>query len=272
MSMALTVVLLTTASVVLFAKESVERRLETAVTNNALTRFVSYPDAGGGGVFKANTNFWAGGIDFSCASPLNSCSGRMRAGTLISPRHIIGAKHFPLSVGARILFVGEGGWACPCYIEKTKALPDCDIQIGLLNAEVSPDIHPAKILPQDYVDYIGAGEGLPTVRLNQFGEAVLYSLAPLPTNGQMRANICFRNPVSDRGRLFTKKTVMYDSGGPMFLLIGDMPVLLCCLYGGAFGSGPAIHCRRVQIQAAMDELCPGYKLEAFDFKKVRVER
>jgi len=42
-------------------------------------------------------------------------------------------------------------------------------------------------------------------------------------------------------------------------------ILLYCLYTGGAGLGPFVHTKRRQIQQAMNNLCPGYKLETFDF-------
>ena len=53
--------------------------------------------------------------------------------------------------------------------------------------------------------------------------------------------------------------------GAAFLLIGNEPILLYCLHTGGVGHGPSVFHHRKEIQQAMDELCPGYKLEAFDF-------
>ena len=64
------------------------------------------------------------------------------------------------------------------------------------------------------------------------------------------------------------KIVGGDSGDPAFLLIGDEPILLYCLHYGGVGSGPPLHHHRKEIQKAMDDLCPGYKLEMFNFRKV----
>ena len=68
------------------------------------------------------------------------------------------------------------------------------------------------------------------------------------------------------------KIVTGDSGNPAFLLIGSEPILLYCLHTGGVGHGPAIHAHRREIQKAMDELCPGYMLEVFDFSRGKSEK
>lgn len=234
----------------------------------ALNRFVDYAANGPKDMFTANTNFWARDVDFSCASPWNSAHGRLRAGTLISKRHILFAKHYPLPVGTRIVFVGDNGGVCPLRLAATKSLAQTDIMIGLLNYEVTPNVHPAKILPADYETYIGDGKGLPVVTLNQQEQAFVTELNAIPRDAEMGRRDAAPTllssrppPEGSRRALFRKPIVVGDSGNPAFLVVGRAPVLLYCLWYGGAGSGPSVHRYRGEIQQAMDELCPGYKLE-----------
>ena len=253
-----------------YATNSVALRIAGADPAVSLSRFAEYPPSKGKlgfprclweKPFPANDKFWLKDVDFSCASPWTDESGSVRAGTLISRRHVIFAKHFALWKGVRILFVDGAGEVCPCRIEATKPLEKCDIMIGLLDYEVTPNIHPAKVLPEDYEKWIGDGKGLPIVTFNQ-REQVLLS----------RLNIISSNDVSNvfetdaRRMMFGGKMVTGDSGNPAFLLIGNEAILLYCLYSGGAGNGPSIFHSRKEIQKAMDELCPGYRLEEFDFK------
>lgn len=248
-----------------FSVRSVAARIAAANPTNGLSRFVGYPAGADKDRFRPNTNFWARGVDFSCASPWNSCGGRTRAGTLISRRHIIFAKHYPIAAGSRILFVDDEGGVCPCYVDKTKALAACDIMVASLDAEVTPNIVPAKILPPDAGKYLGRGEGLPVVTFNQVEKLFLNELNAIPTNGSPWKSMSCRVPNDGRWQAFRERLIVGDSGDPAFLLVGDRPILVYCVQGGGCGSGPAIHLHRREIQAAMDELCPGYKLENFDF-------
>lgn len=247
------------------AIDSVERRLLGADPSNALCRFVNYPTGARSDRYVINTNFWARGIDFSCVSPWNSAGGALRAGTLISKRHVIFAKHFQMKAGTRIVFVGEDGVVCPCYIEKIKSMDLQDVTVGLLNAEVTPNIHPAKILPSNFMRYIGNGRGLPIVTFNQKEKLFLTEANLLATNGTAITHITCRAPRNGRMARFREKMITGDSGNPAFLLIGNQAILLYCLRGGGTGDGPAVHIFKREIQKLMDELCPGYKLEAFDF-------
>ena len=250
--------------------EFVDSRLAGLNPTNAISRYLEYSQRGAKDVFVPNTNFWLRGVDFSCVSPWNSGGGRLRAGTAISKRHVVLASHFSLWKGVRIVFVGEDGGVCPCYIENTRKVGKTDILIGLLNAELTPNIHPAKILPEDCEKYIGTGEGLPVVTFNQHEQALLTESEAIVTNGVPKKGFRSRKPGDERRRAFMKMIVVGDSGNPSFLLVDGTPILLYCLHGHGYGcgSGPSIFAYRREVQAAMDELCPGYKLEAFDFAQM----
>lgn len=260
-------VLAATLAIPRFASESIDRRIAEADAVDGLARFVDYPSGADKDRFTLNPKFWAKGVDLSCASPWNSKCGTQRAGTLISKRHIVFAKHFPLWKGVRIVFVGEDGGVCPCTIQATRVVDGSDIAVGLLNAEVTPNIHPAKVLSPDCEKYIGTGEGMPVVTFNQCENLYLTELISMPTNGAAYRLIGSNMSKDARRASFKKKIIVGDSGNPAFMLIGNQAVLLYCLSGR--GAGPAIHLYGREVQRIMDELCPGYKLETFDFSKVR---
>ena len=246
--------------------QSVEKRLQVSEPGVGLSRFVSYASKATRGEFQANAAFWAKDVDWSCASPWNSDRGRLKAGTLVSRRHVVFARHFPIAEGSRILFVGKDGAVCPCRIVKTKAIEGSDIMVGALDYEVTPNIRPAKILPGDHEKYIGDGVGLPLVAFTQNERASVTEVAQIYTN-KVKCVRC-RPPTDPLRTRFFEKIVLGDSGNPVFMLVGDEPVLLFCLSGGGAGSGAALHRFRSEVQATMDELCPGYRLEEFDFSQV----
>ena len=138
--------------------------------------------------------------------------------------------------------------------------------IGALDYEVTPNIHPAKILPDDYAKYIGDGKGLPIVTFNQREQAYLSQLNCITSN-----HVSNVSATNGNWKALGGKIIVGDSGNPAFLLIGNEPILLYCLHTGGVGHGPSVFHHRKEIQQAMDDLCPGYKLEAFDFSKVRCD-
>ena len=240
----------------------------------SLARFLDYPACFKTSAFTLETpvlnpDFWLKDIDFSCASPWNSGAGRFRAGTAISKRHVVFANHFPLWKGVRILFVGSDGGVCPCTVEAVRRVGNSDIMVGLLNAELTPNIHPAKILPADYERHLGAIRGAPVISFNQNEEVFLHELNEVPTNAVPSAR--FRSTWTSHPvrRQMSGNIVKGDSGNPAFMIFGNQPILVYCLFGGGPGSGYALHMYSREIQKVMDELCPGYKLEEFDFKMLK---
>ena len=215
--------------------------------------------------FRPNPDFWLKDVDFSCASPWNSGSGRLRAGTAVSPRHVVFSKHFALWKDVRIVFVSKVGVPSAYYIEKVLDLPECDISVGLLNAELVPDVRPAKVLPPDFAKHMGKLEGLPVVTLNQDEKAMLSEMKPTYTNSPTYRLDDFREPAAKDRKPYHVKVRSGDSGSPTFLVCDNEPILLFCQTTTIGGYG--LHRFRREIQAAMDALCPGYRLESFDFAK-----
>lgn len=253
------------------AADGIARRVAGADPAVCLARFADYPPGRGRlgfprclweKPFPANGRFWLKGIDFSCASPWSDECGTVRAGTLISRRHIVFARHFPLWRGCRILFVDREGEVCPLRVEATKAVEGTDIMIGSLDYEVTPNIRPARILPENYADYIGDGKGLPIVTFNRDEKAYLSECRGITSNAILNAA-----STDAAWKALGGKMVSGDSGNPAFLIIGDEPILLYCLHTGGAGHGPPIHRYRREVQRAMDDLRPGYRLESFDFSK-----
>lgn len=243
-------------------------RLESCNPTNCLSRFIDYSSNARKDIFIHNTNFWAKGIDFSCVSPWNSVGGSLRAGTLISRRHIVFAAHFQLQKGARMLFVDRAGNVCPCYLGNTKDIPGTDIMIGALETEVTPNISPAKLLPLDFHKYLPEfGIGMPIATFNRQEKLFLTEANAIPYTRQSRGYIRSSITKCKSFEKFRERIVVGDSGNPAFLLIGNEPVLLCCLQFGGYGSGPALHLYAKEIQAVMDQLCPGYRLEFYNFEK-----
>ena len=251
-----------------FALKSLAERLSKYAPTNSLARFVNYPNGAARGKFTPNPNFWLSDVDFSSVSPWNSGGGALRAGTAISKRHVIFAQHFPLWKGVRILFVGKDGGVCPCYIDKTKGIPSSDIMVASLDSELTPNIVPAKILPRNFAEHVGGCGGFPVVTFNRQEKAYLTFLNGMVKEytGQ-RHGLCHKSDNPEWAK-FREDIVVGDSGNPAFVLIGNQPILVYCLQGGGCGMGSAIHSRSREIQAAMDELCPGYKLEEFDFTAI----
>ena len=254
--------------------QSVDSRISNE-RNASLDRFLNYPRDGRRGLSRPNPAFWARDVDLTCASPWNSIGGNFRACTLISKRHVITVRHYPIDPGATVYFVDAVGNVHSRRVTGVRkfAEDDADIMVGVLDAEVPEGIHPAKILPEDYAKYIGNGEGLPVATFSYNEQFVVTELRAIPANRYMNIKCSMRIPEFIRSRLisegprakFCKLLDQGDCGNPAFLIAGTVPILIYCDTTNNASSGPQIHLYRKEIQAAMDELCPGYKLEVYDF-------
>jgi len=147
-----------------------------------LSRFLDYPPSRGilgfprclfENPFKPNPDFWLKDVDFSCVSPWNDSYGRFRAGTAISKRYVLFVDHFPVAPGTRMTFVGVNGDVSHYTIKATKALSENDILVGLLDYELTPDVHPAKILPMKGECLFEEGSKWPVVTFDQYERACL---------------------------------------------------------------------------------------------------
>lgn len=247
--------------------ESISRRIVESPANR-LTRFLHYLPNAHRGLFVENPNWYLKGIDFTCVSPWNSSSGAFRGGTAISRRHIIFSKHYPISVDADVTFVGESGVATRYRVVATKELPRCDIMIGALDYELTPDIHPAKILPADFAKTLVEGSKWPVVTFNQREEALLSELRSSLSKQYRKPLLTNQKASIAEWKRYGGEIVGGDSGNPAFLLYKGHPILLYCIQGTGAGVGPQIHRYRSRIQQVMDELCPGYMLQAVDLSKL----
>lgn len=172
-------IVLAVLSVYDYATNSIARRIAGADPAVCLSRFGNYPNCFRPKLLSTprpelNDKFWLKDLDFSCVSPWNDAMGRCGAGVAVTKRHILYSNHFNMGKGTRILFVGQDGEVCPCYLEGSRKVADTGLMVGLLNAEVTPNIKPAKVLPPDYGKHIGDGRGFPVITFNQDEEVVLH--------------------------------------------------------------------------------------------------
>ena len=237
-------------------------------TNKDMNLFVNYIANGEQTNFVKNANCWAYDIDLSCASMWNSKNKYQRAGTAISPRHVIFAKHFSIPVGDVLWFMACDGEILSRTVVET-INPIGDIAIGLLDSELPTNqITIATIVDDNFEDYLGCCKYLPIVRLDQEEKAIVSNLATLRSSSLIVAEIL---PHKQNEVLYFEGVVSGDSGDPQFLVYGDCPVILGALtsyVANHAGSGPFYTFHRDKIQQAMDELCRGYLLKTFNLENL----
>lgn len=230
-----------------------------------------------------NPNVWTGAYDITGIMQHNTTGGNNghRGATLISPRHVYMAGHFPVAVGATITWVKSDNTTVQRTLSAVENLPAVlyqgqitgdlyyrspDIQIGLLSSDVPSGITFYKILPADWQDYLTlyTNSELPIIvgaqqrRLYQrwwkwLDQATLYGA---PAGQEVPAIV---HTLAD---VASAAMIVGDSGQPLFLPVNGELVLL----GAHFSSISCDHAATFAsyIDAAMTSLGGGYTTESVD--------
>ena len=249
---------------------SVDDRLAGKTPSVALPLYNGYPMYGPSLVNHVNTNCWAYGLDFSCASPWNTVyTSRLYPATAISRRHVILAAHLtPTDFQPLYGFRGTNNVFFTRSLVATNYIGN-DIVVGLLDSELPAAVNPAKILPADAPDYIKSGRGVPVIALDQYERVYVTDMSALyefrkDTGVGDVDGVSFSRPNNVTRKAFNKFPLQGgDSGDPCFAVISNNLVLLSHL-SLADWFGPSYATLKSQIQAAMDALCTGYSLEEYD--------
>lgn len=233
-------------TVIEWADNAVMSRLNsvnTLYTPTIYKRVFSFQDHIGSGnnnipTYTRNLSGWTYDLrqQLTCASPWNSSGsgGVGRAGTLITPRHIILAAHFSLGPGVTVRFITADNQIVERTILQVKNHPDYtpffpDISIALLDSDIPNTINYCSLLPSNYqeyfttsslssfqinsecgVFYLDQGENAIVWNLYSFGG---YVTPIVPTTNSIKLS-AYEGLVSG------------DSSNPMFIIIDDKLVLL----------------------------------------------
>jgi hypothetical protein len=198
--------------------------------------------------YLRNNQCWAADFDLSCISPWNSRDGNLRAGTLITPRHILLAAHYNLKAGDTIRFVSKENRIEDRLILKHKNYTDWqtnypDITVCLLEKDLPSDFTPCLFLPENYGSYIkNEGKGLPVICTDQEEKALVSDLSSLCQKSLSAETNMFvlAEPEDPARALFYESKMMGDSGNPVFLVLKNKLVLIGVLTYGGPGSGTAL--------------------------------
>lgn len=220
------------------------------------------------GSYLRNSGCWASGIDLTCASPWNSIGGQQRAGTLISPRHVLFAAHYPLSGGCSIRFVDNSNNVVTRTVTAVAVHPNYspyfpDIGVGVLDSAVPSSVSFAKVLPQNWANYLPSlADGIariPAVVLDQQDNAIVADVAS--ASGSL---FLLSYPTDQRRLLFSEQIVTGDSGNPVFVVIGGQAAIIGTLTFGGPGSGTLVSGQMQSINSMMSSLGGGYQLTTVD--------
>lgn len=236
--------------------------------------------------FVRNPDCWLNGVsNISCISPaqLSGANWFQRAGTLISPRHIILAKHYTIALlagGTDIRFVADDNTVVTRKLISLAVDPNSDIAVYLLDSDVPSNIKFAKALHPGHYMYLGSWSQIRyAVFLDQEEKASIGINTFLPYKQQppgIQDVVYVTNPsqiYSEPGKTqasliapFYETPISGDSGNPMFLLIDNELVIISCWTTPL--SGSSYPSRYRVINSLMTQLGGGYNLTPIDLHAV----
>jgi len=217
----------------------------------------SYQDPyhNGLGQFVRNTNCWLNGVsNISCFSPaqLSGANWRTRAGTLLTTKHVLFAKHFVPAIiegGTPLIFVDDNNNVVRRNLVQLAYHPATDIAVGRLASDVPENIKIAKVLPKNYADYLDLNAVSPVylVGLDQEEKALVkvfqgfsqYISATSTGDSVAYSTINIKN--IDAGTPyapFTETVIVGDSGNPVFFILNNELVVVTTWWTAQ--SGPFI--------------------------------
>lgn len=247
------------------------------------------------GKFIRNPNCWINGVtNISCFSPaqLSGADWKTRAGTLITTKHIIQAKHYLTSIlpgGTPLIFVDENNNVIRRNLMSYALDPDTDIAIGVLDSDVPSNIKIAKVLPTNFSTYIRVNNNnfvnfypyLYSVVLDQEEKAILKLFTGCYGGISTILTTITSSPLSqnqpttmvpDPAQFYawSEDAISGDSGNPNFIIIDNELVILSTFYtsiGGPFISNSTIYST---INSLIESLSPGqgYSLTPVDLAAV----
>lgn len=233
-----------------------------------------------------NTNAWTYGLDFSPVGVRWERNGVASHGvipTLISERHIIFATHCGAQTGDTYRFRTPDGE----FLDRTlMGIRNCrnysnDVMVGILNAPLPASIHPVKFLLENYEQYIGRGERLPSIRIDQRSRAIVQEIRTLPaitdcSQGTTLSLVDYRTSDHLIREQFHVQVAMNDSGHPNFLVSDNHLVFLFPthyrIYEWEFGTSCLSIAMKDEIESMMNGLCEDnnltnrYSIMEFNFE------
>lgn len=224
--------------------------------------------------WESNPSKWTNQIkslNWTGVSPWNSQSEYLRGGVLISPRHVLHAKHFKFSVNTKIAFIDLSGSIVIRNIIDVKELADFDVAIALLDKDVPEYItfYPVveRSIWQKYLEHADPTTEIPIVVFDQEDKIGVRALK-INRLYNNTANIIHDRPTKGKRVEFNEDIVGGDSGNPAFTIIGGQPVLLFTNYDINFG--PNLSNLTSQVNTLMSSMGGGYQLSTVNLNRFTI--
>jgi hypothetical protein len=200
--------------------------------------------------YVRNTNFFLQGTHaeaLTCASPWNSRQAGKRAGTAITARHAILARHYPLQTGDTLRFVTSDNTVITRTVVQAGSVGAStnDAWMVLLDSDLPSSITPCKIFPDGFETHLPAGassvaaHALPLLALDFNENGIVLDFIDQYSKGVNNSGSPFAfygAPAIPHRLAFYDPIISGDSGNPIFAVIGSELWLLSTFFGA--GSGP----------------------------------
>ena len=236
--------------------------------------FGSNDDYDATATYERNPNCWAANLDTTCVSVSNMHptsrnpnggglwnSSNVPNGTLISPKHVIFAKHFHAGEnitnpynGTYIRFVTMNNITITRTITKIDLINDKDIAVATLDSDVPDSITFAKILPDNYSDYLFSLTGnnhkkIYGILINQDKSALIKRWIDIQKNIIVHTDTDPETQQSIEYIAFSRSIRMNDSSSPFLIFIDNIPIILSVESNGH--GGPNIYASKNEINNIM---------------------
>lgn len=242
------------------------------LTANNSTKSVYSTQNHTSGIYVRSSTCWGKDFDWTGVSPWNSTGGGQRAGTLISPCHIIFAKHFQIDIGATIRFITQDNIVITRTITNKYSI-STDITIGKLDTDVPETIkfykiidtinNPNKCTKWGWIPltYFDQEEKLLTFKTNYSNGSKINGTDFYMTQWNYINEIYYPSYYT-QFNAFYELPIGGDSGNPIFMIVNNEPVIVSTFWGS--NSGPLIAYYKDAINEAMNILGGEYQLTEID--------
>lgn len=230
--------------------------------------------------YTRNVNNWAAAHvqALTAISPWNSDGEFRRAGTLISPRHVMFAPHYYPTISSTIRFVTADNTVVTRTISGIVPItdpdspPTPDLLVAILDSDVPSSISFARVLPNNFEQRLSTNQQaarIPCAFTDQEEKLLVVDVLKVSaeTDPDIYDSIYCRmqTPTSALRLAFNELLVGGDSGNPAFWFIDGSLVLLTVWTGAENGGvGTSLAAYRTEINDAMTTLGGGYQLTEVD--------
>jgi hypothetical protein len=230
------------------------------LTANDTTKKIFTSQNHSGQTYVRNSDVWTNNgtstIDLTGLSPWNSTNANRRAGTLISPRHIVFATHYQIGTGATVRFVTNDG----TVVNRTmtaKTLISGDAYLGVLDEDVPETITHYPIISKPDLDKYLSNIKVPMLVLDQEEKALIRDVTSIGSGVGHTVP-----PATTTRNLFNETLISGDSGNPAFIVVDGKPALM--LTHHTAGGGPSYSYYLDEVNSAMATLGGGYEASSYD--------